>query len=437
MALLQLASRRPTGLPNEDLGYIIAKNPASGMRAKTLRSGVLFGWFSPDASTYNVLFRDAENEVSFKPYQDDTFEYLNTTRYNSPLFVTNAFSDFFQTTLKVTHEKDLPGVATHTLKINLLRIMSEKYITIFNQYFDDYQIEATLVAPRNYQITITSQRTIRELLNYTSLFVAFNTFKDKSVLYEVSDPVIHKYLESLDLLDPPYFVRYVFKVNLIRSRKLMETFGKKLQTSNREKIELAFGSTSVNRMIFVESHLQGDRPIVDVGCGDNFVFGLRRWLKDRVYYGIDVDHEVLAQLAVKVERKEMAEQVNLFPSWQEFVDAPNSPDEKFDALLVEVLEHMELDAAKGLLLEVLSHPNLERLLLTTPCQDFNQFYLFDDEEMRHDDHKWEMTKVAFEAWVTENTPQGFKVSFHSIGDVVNDIPTTLGAKFVREEVVNV
>src|SRR5579875_1307991 len=102
MAIVQLKSSNPA------FSFIIRKNPATGMLIREIRKGFGYGWFS-DEGTYNVYFKDADNDVSYKQDKDEQFEYLNTTRYNSPLAILNIVNEYFDHVLKKKSEQD-----THT-----------------------------------------------------------------------------------------------------------------------------------------------------------------------------------------------------------------------------------------------------------------------------------------------------------------------------------
>lgn len=89
MAIVQLRSENPA------FSYLIRKNPASGLTLRSVRKGIAYGWYS-EASVYHVYFKDADNEVSYKQFAEERFEYLNVSRYNTPLFPLNAINEFFQ-----------------------------------------------------------------------------------------------------------------------------------------------------------------------------------------------------------------------------------------------------------------------------------------------------------------------------------------------------
>lgn len=93
MAIVQVKSTNPS------FSFVIRKNPGSGMLLRAVRKGMAYGWYT-DEATFNVYFKDADNEVSYKQHRQDQFEYLNVSRYNTPLFVLGAINEFLQRRLK-------------------------------------------------------------------------------------------------------------------------------------------------------------------------------------------------------------------------------------------------------------------------------------------------------------------------------------------------
>ena len=92
MAYLQIKSDNP------NLSYILMKNPETGMSLRNYRQGTFFGWFSDKNKTYNILFKDGDDVVSFKKTNDEEFDYNDTKRYNSPLFIQGAVNEFLKHT---------------------------------------------------------------------------------------------------------------------------------------------------------------------------------------------------------------------------------------------------------------------------------------------------------------------------------------------------
>src|SRR4051794_20917521 len=112
MAILELYSLNP------DFSFIIGKNPSSGMLIKSIRKGKAFGWY-PDETRYAIYFKDGENEISYPKEKDETFEYLNVSRFNSPIFPLSAITDFFASASKKIHPADTDGF-TNEVSINMV-----------------------------------------------------------------------------------------------------------------------------------------------------------------------------------------------------------------------------------------------------------------------------------------------------------------------------
>ena len=100
MGIVQLKS------DNDDFSFIINKNPNSGLIAKDLKQGVVFGFFTKGSEkSFNIYFKDGSDEVSFPQYEGETFEYLNTSRYNSASFVVNAINEMMKSAFQSNQYK--------------------------------------------------------------------------------------------------------------------------------------------------------------------------------------------------------------------------------------------------------------------------------------------------------------------------------------------
>jgi hypothetical protein len=299
MALLTIQSDNPS------FSHVVCKNPASGMLAKEVRLGKAFGWFSDNNQRYNIYFKDSPTEVSYKSHPNEDFEYVNTTRFNSAMFPLNALQDFLSTTFKKQQEADKPGFV-NVLNINLMYVKNIKYIEIFRQHFKDFSILATEVAPRNYRITVSTQRPIRDLLNYVNLFCVFNVLKNEADWFDVSDDVVQKYMNCLTSIDCPYFVRYVFKVNLMRNKALFEKYKGPLEKSALyNSIKLTSGNTALARRNAVKACLGTlENNILDVGCGEGFfAFDMARKMVDgRQYLAVDTNPELIEEVKAKARK---------------------------------------------------------------------------------------------------------------------------------------
>ena len=61
MAIVQMKSTNP------NYSFLLKKNPSTGMLLRSTRKGMAYGWYT-DALTFNVYFKDADNQISYKQH---------------------------------------------------------------------------------------------------------------------------------------------------------------------------------------------------------------------------------------------------------------------------------------------------------------------------------------------------------------------------------
>jgi small RNA 2'-O-methyltransferase len=420
MAIFQLRSLNP------QFSFVVQKNPLSGMLLKSVRKGKAFGWFSDD-HTYNVYFKDADNEVSYPKEKEEQFEYLNVSRYNTPLFPLNVISDYFNSASKKLHPEDIEGIE-HSITVNLVQIENKRYLAFFRHHFPNYELEWEELAHQNYRITVKTQKTIYELLNYSNTLFLFLSLMNRTY-FDMTDDLIEKYIRNLNVIDAPFFIRYLFARNVLTKKDKFRRFKGSLEETTKYEIDFAFGNTATQRKDWITNHLSFNLPIIDIGCGEGaYTIPYSKKIAPLFVHAIDIDEGARAKVKQKVARHEL-ENIILYDSLDHFLD--NELEEQVDVLLTEVVEHMSEEEAAELLTKTIQKLNVHKLFLTTPNRDFNQFYQID---LRHDDHKWEMNEAEFKAWLEAIIPSdGWDLFYQGIGDKVNGIHTTQGVIISRKE----
>ena len=91
---------------NDELSYIIKKNPSSEPHNKKNRKGICMGFYH-DSNTYVVKHTDVEEGVSFPRNKNDTYDYLPYMQYASPMLLVTVVREMFNTILNQTDEKDV------------------------------------------------------------------------------------------------------------------------------------------------------------------------------------------------------------------------------------------------------------------------------------------------------------------------------------------
>ncbi|MEV5030622.1 methyltransferase domain-containing protein [Paenibacillus sp. LPE1-1-1.1] len=414
MAVVQLKSTNPS------FSFVIRKNPQTGMLLRAVRKGMAYGWYS-DEATFNVYFKDADNEVSYKQHREDQFEYLNVSRYNTPLFVLGAINEFFASPLKAQHTSDTEEYE-HAFYINMIHIQLLRYIDFFGKHLTDYTFEAVHQAHKSYSLTIKTRKSLYELMHVVSVLCLFlSMFSDEYI--DISDDILIKYVKSIQIIDAPFYIRSLFSRNFLASRERFKKYKEELERTDRYAIQLAFGGTAQQRRSYIGSVLPFDKSIVDVGCGEGFYAIPFASKIDASYYAIDIEEPLLEIVQRKAKAKEL-DNIATFPSIDRFLEAYNG--EQVDVVLTEVIEHMSLAEAGSLIRQICEHIDFDYFVLTTPNSEFNAYYELTD--FRHDDHKWELGRTAFQEWLLEEVKaQNVECDFVAVGDGVNGVQTTQGA----------
>jgi len=438
MAYIQVKSSNPK------FSYIIKKNPQSGMALKSIRLGTGAGYFSKDdESTYNIFFHDSPTEISYPEYKDQSFEYINTTRYSSSLFVLNAIYDFLRDTVKSLQEDDISDVYENTVICNMIPMQGAKMLSAFVRHFPDYEIVLENVTGKHYRATFKTKKSLFCLLNLVSLFMVFNAIRNKQEYIAIDENVAEKYLKAAQILDAPYFIKYNFKVFILRSPVLFDKYKHILEYSPTQKLNFLFGDTNKMRLDFAKTHLlpraSRQKGVVDIGCGEGYyLFNLSKKMEYESYHAIDIDEEVLHTVSRKAKFRKM-DNVATYKSFDSFLESYDK-DVPLNFICMEVIEHMSKDEATELICKCVRHPQFKSIVLTTPNKDFNSLY-FDDEDkddnLRHMDHKFEFTKEEFKEWVLTlvfslvypKDPKDIcdiKYDIFDVGDIVDEKPVSLG-----------
>lgn len=426
MAIMHLKST------NDNLSFVLQKNPASGMFIKNCRAGLLFAFFPKfggvsSKTEYVIHFRDSADEISYKRHPDENFEYLNSSKYNDARFINDAIQEILHSAREGKGDSatyDVP--ANHEIVFTLCETQY-KTIDIFKRYFQDVEITSTEVSKDNYSLSFKSNEPMKlqRLLMVVNLFGVFAWLNSPTYSYFTED-LVKKYVRIANEIDAPYFIKYLIKVRMCRSESKFITMKEELEKSNRYSIKMDAGDTHDMRISWIKLLIDCTRPIVDIGTGIDFrylkIFAPRLKDANLMYYAIERDDDAYERISAALKNRGLEDTVMVFKSLEEFLDYKNDylGNEIFDVLCTEVLEHNEYNDAQALVKKVKSSIKHNKFILTLPNAEFNQFYGI--EGFRHDDHKWEASMDD----VNNLMPKGTNYEVHNVGDVVDNIPVSYG-----------
>jgi 3' terminal RNA ribose 2'-O-methyltransferase Hen1 len=276
-----------------------------------------------------------------------------------------------------------------------------------------------------------------------------NALKHVSILIPVIDNYKHYFLdereiEKLDRYGEGWLEEHPLK-QLIVKRALrfnalitQSKFYEKKQRNRDydESPKVRLNDLRYEAILNLIKSLPHKESIVDLGAGEGrlsvqlgFVEGIKEILS------IEPSNKS------RIRAIERFEQVNAKEGYVEPQSLPGSLyyfdsrlQNKDVIVLCEVIEHIEEDRLPKIFDTVLNDYRPKTLIVTTPNQEYNVLYEMDDE-MRHDDHRFEWTRAQFaqnvETW-TEQTPYQFSIQGIGEEHVAYGHPTQM-AIFRREE----
>lgn len=432
MACLSLISS------NENFSRIIKKNPNTGMKIKSMKKGNAFGYFSEDDSAYNVVFFDSYDELSFKEKAEQEFEYIDNSKYDSPLFALNVMRDFFDSALN--HKDDLDTKCSNAIYINSIKIRRINLFEKMMKYFDCEGFHVTFTELehevdesrkyRDFSLVITSDKTIYELLNFIYV-ISICIIVQNHIDYFYNHEMIQKTVKALNIIDAPYFIRYLVKTFIVLEKEVFELVKDELNKSTKYKINFSPKNNQNTRIIETTKAVDFNLNIVDIGCGEGSYLSIANQLKNNMYYAIDKDKKCIDYVNKKIRVKNI-DNVITFDSITDFIESTCDDINDYTALMIEVIEHNSLKHSTEIIKKMLKQEHCKKIILSTPNKDFNKFYMLKDDESRHEDHKFEFTKQEcidfFNDIIEQNNKvndRKFKFKIYNIGDEVNDISTSV------------
>ncbi|MCM3786454.1 class I SAM-dependent methyltransferase [Neobacillus mesonae] len=420
MAVVQLMSTNP------DFTFLIKKNPESGMQLRNIRQGIAYGWYS-EPSVFNIYFKDADNEISYKQHQGESFEYLNVSRYNTPLFPLAAIGEFFSAPYKKQSERDIEGYE-HRFFINLIHIEKMRYIEFFEKHMDGYTFELKHEAHKSYSLSIVTSKSLYHLLHTVSILTLFLAMAGSEYL-DTSDKVLEKYISSLDVMDAPYYIRSLFVRNLLNNKDQFRKFKEIVEQTARYDIKFAYGNTAMQRRSYIAGALSFDKPILDVGCGEGYYALPFAEKIESPYFAVDIDAAAVSGMMKRAAAKHI-DNIKAYASLDQFLEVYDR--EPVDVILTEVIEHMPLEEVASFITDIIRKVYFNKLIITTPNRDFNRYYELTG--FRHEDHKWELGGQEFQAWIRDVlSDEDVRYEYVNIGDGVDGIHTTQGLIVTRKE----
>lgn len=418
---------------NDYLLDILYKNPDTdfGLYFKPMKNGHVVG-NAVNKHQYEVLFQDTK--YSYMPEEANQIDFQS---YCSPLVILHICNELFIHILKSREEFSGKAIMwlgitqgeadteSCTIEVPTFYIDSSWYRNkrfLLSKYFDGITVE-----PQGgciFRLTITAKSIFEafNLLAITSLFT--HVTNDYGVFTYIDDSLAQKFGRILtNIENVPYFVFYLFILRAIKSPRQFEelkpVFESYLAKSGLQA-NLVLQGTTRQRLEYITDLLETDMPVLDIGCGELLYY--KRMMQKGLtasYYAVDKELR-FEKLAENIGRRYDDDNLFFYNNIRDF-----NSDEKLNIILTEVIEHNPLEESKELIKKALEY-NFNKLVITTPNVEFNQFYSMDDDK-RHPDHHFEPTRQEFEELIEGCvTTTNINIEYFQLGDSLNGIQPTQG-----------
>ena len=444
--------------PATDLGFLLHKNP-DRVHEKALPFGMARVCY-PEATAQRCT---AALIVDIDPVQlvrgrrggpqgngFSLSQYVNDRPYAVSSFMSVAINKLFGTAM-TGRSKDRPDLAEQAipLTVGLPVVPCRGGERVLRAMFEPLGYEVTTSSitldemfpqwgpSRYFDVTLSIVARVKDVLEH--LFVLLPVLDDDKH-YWVGDDEVDKLLRrggdwlgahpERDLITRRY-LRHDRRLTRDALARLIEADGsledpdEAQQTHDAEEAEIEKPvRLNDQRMTAVVAALRdsGAQKIADLGCGQGTLVRAlltEAWV-DRIV-GVDVSWRSLEVAGRRLRLDEMPpRQRARVDLWQGALTYRDRRLRDFDALaVVEVIEHIDPPRLGAFEDALFGDARPRTAVVTTPNVEYN--VLFEDmpaDRLRHKDHRFEWTRVEFEAWCTGvGDRHGYSVMITGIGPV--------------------
>jgi 3' terminal RNA ribose 2'-O-methyltransferase Hen1 len=278
---------------------------------------------------------------------------------------------------------------------------------------------------------------VKKLLSH--LYVLIPTL-DNDKHYFVSQDEIEKLIKKGEgwLIDHPekeqIIRRYLINLNSL-SRQAMERLsdGEAIDDLNDELLEKSEFQKKKETLhekrikVVVEKLLEyGAERVLDLGCGEGKL--IRQLIKQKQFseiVGMDVSYNELIKAKERLHFDEMSpkqkSRINLFQGSLTYKDKRL---EGYDAAaVIEVIEHLDLNRLNAFERVIFEFAKPKTIIITTPNKEYNVMWeKIEQDDMRHDDHRFEWTRQEFSEWSKKiGEKYNYMIKLLPIGEEVEKI----------------
>jgi SAM-dependent methyltransferase len=404
-------------------------------------TGVIMGKYLND-KTYNVMYHP--NLYRKSSLTEDYTNQLDYQPLSHPSIARNIFDDLFRHFFKSKDEyfhhqyewMDMPNSELDVKCQNTIELTLEidsswvhkNNVFVVGKYFDQVKVEHQVGGI--YKLTVGSENdTLYNLFNIAMLTVTFILVTNVNHPFYIEKGMVKRFIKILNNIENiPYFIVYLFKMRMMKSREFFAEVKKDLEDVLPMDCNFYYGNTHDMRIDFIKNLLVKDdtidKSILDVGCGElRYLKSLGKYMNKGLFYNaVDLDESIALYVNI-LSKREQFNHLKLSFSTDVSGFVMNNPI----ILLSEVIEHNTEEEATEVIEEILeSYKDFDTFVITTVNADFNKYYaLSDKDNKRHEDHTFEFTKNQFIDFMTNILKDNYNYEFKNVGDEVNNESPTI------------
>lgn len=459
--LIELTLSAPDGADYaaSDLGYLLHKNPSNVHRRDTAAGTVtIFFPENGEMSASAVLHLEVDPVALVRgksAYADGLLDqYVNDRPYVANSFMSVAISrSFGQSLAGKSKERQALADRALPLSVRIAPVAVSGGVEIVTSLFEPlgYEISAVPLDETDYRtildLTLTAEIRLTDLLNH--IYVLVPVLDDNKHYWIDRDEVEKLVSKGEGWLEAHPAKTLIARRSLKHRRalvhKALDRLVEELPSEENVADEAETGDeATAAKPAKVEREAELEKPIrlhdirldrvadlmqelgvssvLDLGCGEGKL--MRRLIKLRgINRIVGVDPSVRAlevatrRLHLDTAGEAMRERVSLQMGSLTYGDRRWHG---FDAAtLVEVIEHIDPSRLSALELSLFGDARPRNVIVTTPNVEYNTlFETMKPGTLRHGDHRFEWTRVEFEAWANGvGATHGYSVRFEPLGPV--------------------
>ncbi|WP_342431763.1 3' terminal RNA ribose 2'-O-methyltransferase Hen1 [Neobacillus sp. FSL H8-0543] len=438
------------GTGAETVSYLIAKNPTNlyERNEKGFKVRLVYPTFTNDEAEFLIYVQPDPIDLARNSAEKyDITSYINDREFAVSSIFVSAIRKALGTALNGKPDEEYTEWVDHpfVMELNFGPVATD---------LNDREIE-DLFKPIGYKVTIESgvstfrEKSSAKFITITGEQTVQNALKHISTLIPVIDNYKHYFIderevEKLDRYGDDWLESHPAKLLILKRALRYQSLIVKSKFYHREQstkgiVEQPKVRLNEQRYDAIVNYIKGlpnRETIVDLGAGEGklsvqfgFIDGVKEILsiepssKSRV--------KAIKRFQEENDKERYIEPKSLAGSLYYFDERLQNKD---IIVLCEVIEHIDEHRLPNIFKTIVNDYRPRILIVTTPNQEYNVVYEMDDE-MRHDDHRFEWTRAEFrekcEQWTKDSS---YQVSFQGIGEEIESYgqPTQM-AIFRREE----